>query len=148
MRPILFLSALVVLNVEAASLEDAELQAYFVAEVEKIEREPLTDFKTVEEWKEARPRLREELFEMLSLSPRPEKTDLQAVVTGRVEHEDFTVEKLHFQSMPGLYVTANLYLPKDAAGPVPAILYVCGHGPVKENGISYGNKVTYQHHGA
>ena len=86
MRPILFLSALVVLNLEAARLEDAELQAYFVAEVEKIEREPLTDFKTVEEWKEARPRLREELFEMLSLSPRPEKTDLQAVVTGRVVH--------------------------------------------------------------
>ena len=37
----------------------------------------------------------------------------QAVVTGTVEHPEFTVEKLHFQSRPGLYVTGNLYLPKD-----------------------------------
>ena len=37
---------------------------------------------------------------MLGLSPRPEKTDLKAVVTGKVEREKFTVEKVHFQSRP------------------------------------------------
>src|SRR5438046_3148089 len=56
--------------------------------------------------------------------------------------------KLNFQSLPGLYVTANLYLPKNLTGQAPAILYVCGHGPVIKNGVSYGNKVSYQHHGA
>ena len=55
---------------------------------------------------------RRQLFEMLGLDPLPEKTDLKPVVTGKVEHEEFTVEKLHFQSRPGLYVTGNLYLPK------------------------------------
>ncbi len=85
---------------------------------------------------------------MLGLSPRPEKTDLAAVVTGKVEREKFSVEKLHFQSRPGLYVTGNLYLPKNVDKPAPAILYLCGHGPVKKDGVSYGNKVTYQHHGA
>ena len=45
-------------------------------------------------------------------------------------------------------MTGNLYLPKDLQDPAPTILYVCGHGSVKINNISYGNKVHYQHHGA
>src|SRR6185369_5045047 len=48
----------------------------------------------------------------------------------------------------GLYVTGNFYLPKNRTGPLPTILYVCGHSLVKTNGISYGNKTYYQHHGA
>src|SRR5207253_870710 len=74
-------------------------------------------------------------------------TDLKPVVTGKLDGGNFTVEKLHFQSSPGLYVTANLYLPKDLAKPVPTILYVCGHSPVAVDKVSYGNKVAYQHHG-
>lgn len=45
-----------------------------------------------------------------------------------------------------MYVTANLYLPKQIDKPCPTILYLCGHGKVAKNGISYGNKVHYQHH--
>ena len=148
MRPIICLSILFAFSAQAATLQDAGLQTYFTAEVEKLEQQSLTNITSLEEWKELRPKLREQLYEMLSLSPLPEKTDLKPVITGRTEHEDFVVEKLHFQSMPGLYVTGNLYLPKQINGPLPTILYVCGHGAVKQGGISYGNKVTYQHHGA
>jgi len=49
--------------------------------------------------------------------------------------------------LPGLYVTADLYLPRDTTKPVPAILYACGHSPMVENGVSLGNKTDYQHHG-
>ena len=55
---------------------------------------------------------------------------------------------LYFQSRPHLYVTGNLYLPKKRNGRAPAILYVCGHSASRKNGISYGNKTNYQHHGA
>jgi dienelactone hydrolase len=85
---------------------------------------------------------------MLGLNPLPEKTDLKAAVTGRIEHEQFTVENIHFQSRPGLYVTGNVYIPKDLEKPAPAILYVCGHARVKKDGISYGSKTSYQHHPA
>ena len=37
---------------------------------------------------------------------------------------------------------------KVAERPAPTILYVCGHGNVVEDGVSYGSKVTYQHHPA
>src|SRR5262249_20627206 len=48
----------------------------------------------------------------------------------------------------GLYVTANLYVPKKAVFPAPAVLYVCGHGNVVVDKVSYGSKVFYQHHPA
>ena len=122
---------------------------YFRAETARVQASNLTGIKTLRDWTDARPRLRSELLEMLGLAPLPEKTDLHATITGRVEQPEFFVEKLHYQSLPGLYATANLYVPKNLGGKkVPAILYVCGHANVKEGGVSYGAKAVYQHHGA
>lgn len=127
---------------------DRMLTEYFAHETAKLAERSLADIKTLDDWKARREELMQQLREMLSLDPWPEKTPLNAVITGKVEHEEFTVENLHFQSRPGLYVTANLYVPKGLEGPVPAVLYVCGHGRVKIDGVSYGNKTHYQHHGA
>ncbi len=127
---------------------DQMIAEYFRAETAALTERCLAGIETADDWKAKREQYRQQLFEMLSLSPLPARTDLKPAVTGKVEHELFTVEKLHFQSMPGLYVTANLYLPKGLPKPAAAILYVCGHGPVVKNGISYGNKTSYQHHGA
>ena len=48
--------------------------------------------------------------------PFPEKTPLNAKVTGTVERDAYTIEKVIFESRPGFLVTANLYLPKGANG--------------------------------
>ena len=130
------------------SRADRMLADYFRAETAKLADRCMADIEDLADWQARRGVYRKQLLEMLGLDPLPEKTDLKAVVTGKVEQEEFYVEKVHFQSKPGLYVTALLYLPKDTDKPAPAILYVCGHGGVKKNGISYGNKVAYQHHGA
>jgi len=127
---------------------DQMLAEYFRSETAKLREQCLADVKSLEDWQAKRLVYRKQLFEMLGLDPLPEKTDLKPVITGKVEHDEFTVENIHFQSRPGLYVTANLYIPKGIEEPAPAILYVCGHGAVKKNNISYGNKVRYQHHGA
>ncbi len=126
---------------------DRMLAEYFQSETKKLQDQCLSDIKTLEDWKAKRPVCKQQLLEMLGLDPLPEKTPLKATTTGTTEHEQFTVEKLHYQSMPGLYVTANLYIPKGLTQPAPAVLYVCGHGNVKKDGISYGAKVSYQHHG-
>jgi len=127
---------------------DQMLAEYFRQETARLADACLADGASLDAWKSQRESRRAELLEMLGLDPLPERTDLRATVTGRVDHEQFTVEKLHFQSRPGLYVTGNLYLPKQADERLPAILYVCGHGRVKKDGVSYGNKAHYQHHGA
>jgi len=126
---------------------DRMFAEYFRNEARTLAERCLADVQTLEDWKQRRPQLRQQLFEMLSLDPLPPRTDLKATVTGTLDQPEFTVEKLHFQSMPGLYVTADLYVPKNLKEPAPAILYGCGHSFVKTNGISYGNKVDYQRHG-
>lgn len=132
----------------AAPLNDATLQKYFEGEVARIQAKSFEGIESSEDWKRERPRLVRELREMLGLEPMPARGDLKAVVTGKVEREGIVVEKVHFQSSPGLYVTGNLYRPAQVEGRLPAVLYVCGHGQVKTNGVSYGNKVAYQHHGS
>ena len=57
----------------------------------------------------------------------PVKSDLNAKVTGSVQSDGFRIENILFESMPGRYVTANLYIP-DGTGPFPATLELCGHG--------------------
>ena len=123
------------------------LDGYFAHRTAEIRSGNLAPYRSLKAWRSARPRLQTELREMLGLAPWPEKTPLDPVITGQIDEEDIRVETLHFQSLPGLYVTANLYLPKHQAGPFPTILYVCGHALVKDGDRSFGNKVAYQHHG-
>ena len=135
---------------QGRSLDNApELADFFEAEVTRLEQaNELTQYETLADWERDRPVLRQQLFDMLGLDPLPQRLPLQPVVTGIVEHPEFVVERLHFQSLPGLYVTANLYRPVKQQGPLPTVLYVCGHGQVKKDGISFGNKTHYQHHGS
>ncbi|MGH9676785.1 MAG: alpha/beta hydrolase, partial [Candidatus Acidiferrum sp.] len=122
--------------------------AYFRDQVRRIADASLADIHTKEVWRRQLPELRRQLLDMLGLWPLPARTNLHATITGKVETDVLTVEKLHFESSPALYVTANLYLPKKVTSPCPAVLYLCGHSPVVIDKVSYGNKVFYQHHGA
>jgi dienelactone hydrolase len=129
------------------SRADKLLDAYFRRETQVVADRCLADVATRADWEKKRPELRRQFLDMMGLWPLPARTDLKAKTTGTIDADGFTVEKLHFQSSPGLYVTANLYLPKDLSKPVPAILYLCGHSQVLVDKVSYGNKVAYQHHG-
>jgi dienelactone hydrolase len=102
---------------------------------------------TRESWPALQTKMRRELQSMLGLDPWPERTPLHPVVAGLVQGDGYVVERLHFQSRPGLYVGANFYRPVEVTSPLPAILYVCGHSKIVENGVSMGNKTDYQHHG-
>jgi dienelactone hydrolase len=50
------------------------------------------------------------------------------------EHGDHRIEHVTFESRPGFWVTANLYLPADTSTPVPGVLFPCGHSA---NGKAY-----------
>jgi len=119
---------------------------YFRKQVEAISRQQLVGVKSKEDWEARKPELRRQFLDMLGLWPLPARTDLKATVTRTIDHGDVVVENLHFQSVPGLYVTANLYRPKKVEGKLPAILYVCGHATSVIDGVAYGSKVPYQRH--
>ncbi len=68
--------------------------------------------------------------------PEPTKTPLNAVVHGRREMGDYTIEKVSFESIPGHFVTGSLYRPAGeslehgvAGGKRPAVLCPHGHWP-------------------
>ncbi|SFH93397.1 alpha/beta hydrolase family protein [Planctomicrobium piriforme] len=127
---------------------DALLNEYFRQRTAELSERCVADVKTASDWTAQRDARRTELQKMLGLFPWPERTPLKPVVTGTLERDDFVVEKLHFQSRPGLYVTGNLYRPRQITGRLPAILYLCGHATMKDKTVSFGNKTGYQHHGA
>ncbi len=129
------------------SRNERMLADYFRAQTTAISESCLTDIQSLEDWQGRREEYRRQLQEMLGLWPLPERTELQPVITGKLEESEYKVEKLQFQALPRLYVTANLYLPKKLEQPAPAILYVCGHARVFTNGASCGNKTDYQRHG-
>ncbi len=57
------------------------------------------------------------------------KTPLGARVTGTVAMDGYRIEKVVFESLPGLHVTALVYVPDQPAGRKPAVLVPCGHSP-------------------
>ena len=63
----------------------------------------------------------------ISFGPEPDRTPLNPRVTGTVEREAYRIENVLFDSRPGFPVTANLYIPKRSAGPLPAVVGTCGH---------------------
>lgn len=58
---------------------------------------------------------------------RLEKTPLHPKVTGVVTRRDYRIEKIIFESQPGFYVPAHLYLPGNGNGPFPGVLAPLGH---------------------
>ena len=59
----------------------------------------------------------------------PDRTPLNAKVVTTVPREGYRIEKILFESLPGVYVTGLLYVPDAPAfkPPYPAFLVTCGH---------------------
>ncbi|MBN1672264.1 MAG: acetylxylan esterase [Kiritimatiellae bacterium] len=98
-------------------------------------------FESKAQWEKARPVRFRQYLEMQGvehLFAMQERPPLNVTVTGVIERDDVIIEKLHYEALPKLYVTGNLYRPRKLQGPAPAVLYVCGH--------SQKQRVHYQAH--
>lgn len=85
----------------------------------------MTFFNTREEWEAYAADLRRTVLVSSGLWPLPERTPLNAHIEPAAEHGDYIVEKVYFESRPGVLVTGNLYRPKGD-GPFPGV--ACPHG--------------------
>ena len=77
---------------------------------------PFTPPESVEEWETRREAIRRQILVSLGLWPMPERAPMQPVIHGRVERDDFTVERVFFESYPGHFVTGSLFRPKSVEG--------------------------------
>ncbi len=84
---------------------------------------------TFAEWTAKRAELRNKVLDLLGLNPMPEKTPLNVKLVGdKVDLGNCYFQRVVFESRPHIYVAAHLYIPKNVTFPVPAIIYVPGHG--------------------
>jgi dienelactone hydrolase len=57
----------------------------------------------------------------------PARTPLNARTTGRLERDGYRLEKVVYESQPGLHISANLYIPTAGRPPYPGVLFQMGH---------------------
>ncbi len=89
-------------------------------------RRRLASITTVEDAVAYREEVRRAIKE--SFAPFPPKTPLKTVKTGRKRRSGYKIEKLLFESRPGVKVTANLYVPAGARERQhPGVIAACGH---------------------
>ena len=62
----------------------------------------------------------------LGLWPMFPKAPLNPIITGKLDRDDYTIEKVVLETFPGFTLSGNLYRPANQCGRVPAIL--CPHG--------------------
>ncbi len=81
---------------------------------------------TLPKWEARKAQLRSQILAAAGLDPMPVKSPLNPIVTGRLERDGYTIEKVALETLPGYWLGGNLYRPK-AAGRHPAVLHPHGH---------------------
>lgn len=92
---------------------------------------PFAPVASAEAWRLRAEEIRLRIKVAAGLWPEPTKGPQNAVVHGRIDMGDYTIEKVYFESMPGHFVTGNLYRPKGGGAGVrrPGVLMPYGHWP-------------------
>jgi dienelactone hydrolase len=88
---------------------------------------PFTPPKSKEEWDTRSEYVRRQMLVSLGLWPMPTKSPLNAVMHGKIDLPEYSIEKVYFESAPGFFVTGNLYRPKNVTGKVPGVMFAHGH---------------------
>ncbi len=86
-------------------------------------------YTTLDQWQTRAKTIREGILRGLRLTNPPVRCDLKPVIHSRRVHNGYSVENVAIESLPGFWVTGNLYRPLDANGPHAGIL--CPHGHSK-----------------
>ena len=87
-------------------------------------------YSTLDEWKARARGVREGILRGAGLDPMPGKCKLNPIIRSRRDYRGYTVENVAFESLPGFFVTGNLYRPQAGNRPFAGVL--CPHGHFRE----------------
>ena len=93
---------------------------------------------STEEWDSIRPVKYHQFIEMMGFNMEEDRDPPKVYPKGTLKQEGFHIEKFYYESLPNLFVPANLYVPDNISNPRAAVIYLSGH--------SHGQKVNYQAH--
>src|SRR2546430_8096628 len=85
----------------------------------------IAQIRTVSDAERRKQVVREKILQILGGLP-DYNGPLHARIAGRIQAEGYAIEKVIFESLPGFFVTANLYRPNQP-GRYPAVLFQSGH---------------------
>ncbi|HRV08277.1 MAG TPA: prolyl oligopeptidase family serine peptidase, partial [Acidobacteriota bacterium] len=75
----------------------------------------------------SREHLRASLTRSLGLDNLPSPSPLKAHTVGLLDRNEYLIEKVIYQTLPGVFVPAHLYLPADLEDPAPGVILYPGH---------------------
>ena len=84
--------------------------------------------RTREDVERRQAQVREALLRLIGGLPET-RGDLAVKTAPPLQGDGFTVERVMYDSLPGLHVTANVYVPAGRKGPFPAVVLSPGHSP-------------------
>ena len=84
-------------------------------------------YSNVEEWKNRAKGIREGILRGAELQVLPPKCALNPIIHSKRRYKNYTVENAAFESLPGFFVTGNLYRPRTGKGPFAGVLCPYGH---------------------
>lgn len=85
----------------------------------------ISTLSTKESWMERQKKVKKTLLEIVG--PFPEKTPLNARITGVIQKNGYRLDKIIFESQPGFYVTAAMFIPDKLKGKTATIVFASGH---------------------
>lgn len=101
---------------------------YLAAEVRRARPQREADLTAIRTQAELRSRQASVRSRVWRLIGGPiEKTPLNATTVGSLQQDTYKIEKIIFQSQPGVFVTAHLYIPTAAQSPFCGIVSPPGH---------------------
>lgn len=122
---------------------------YYLSDIaSSMTNSALNDVADMEDWTTLKTQRNRELVEMLGLQDHLVVEDRQSpkvTKTGTIQDDGFRIEKIYYESLPNLFVPANLYIPDGISDPVPAILYVCGHAHTQKHHYQAHARSLAQH---
>ncbi len=120
-----------------SSLYGHMVQEYYVNRFRQIFDDRVSELDALSTAEEAAQLVEETRKKILGgFGPMPERMPLNVQKTGEFTADGFKIEKILYESRPGIHVTANLYIPAGD-GPFPAVLGLCGHSGLGKSEKAY-----------